>query len=138
MVIASKDAITWRHQRRPEILKLFEENVYGKAAGKPKDMTVDTKSVSGDALGGKATPKKVVVYFAGKKDGPQMEILNYLPNNAKKSVPAFLGLNFCGSQSIYTDPGITLSKQWMRSKAEFGIMFLPKNSNAPKAKTFFK
>ena len=124
-----KSAVTWRRQRRPEILKLFERYVYGKSPGRPRNMTFATKSVSGDALGGNATRKEVVVYFAGKKDGPQMEILIYLPNNAKKPVPAFLGLNFYGNQSIHTDPGITLSNQWMRSNEEYGI----KNHKATEA-----
>jgi len=30
-------------------------------------------------------------------------------------VPVFLGLNFSGNHSIHPDPGITLSKQWMRN-----------------------
>ena len=29
------DAATWRERRRPEILRLFEKHVYGKAPGRP-------------------------------------------------------------------------------------------------------
>jgi len=34
-----KDADTWRQKRRPEIFGLFEEQMYGKAPGKPEFMT---------------------------------------------------------------------------------------------------
>ena len=32
------DAKTWYNKRRPEVLHLFEENVYGRRPGAPKDM----------------------------------------------------------------------------------------------------
>ena len=54
--------------------------------------------------------------FSEKPDGPRMDLLLYLPKNAAAAtrVPAFLGLNFGGNHSIHPDPGITLSRQWMR------------------------
>jgi len=111
---AVKDAQTWREKRRPEILKLFEEYVYGKAPGKPQSMTFMTTSVNKEALSGLATRKEVTVYFTGRQQDPNMNILIYLPNKATKPVPLFVGLNFGGNQSIHSDPGITISKSWMR------------------------
>ncbi|MFH1922636.1 MAG: acetylxylan esterase [Planctomycetota bacterium] len=115
------DAATWRNRRRPEILRLFEDHVYGKAPGRPEGMTFHVKSVVTDALGGKATRKEMSVLFTPDPEGPKMEILLYLPNAAKKPVPTFLGLNFYGNHSILGDPGITLSTAWMRPNAEYGI-----------------
>ena len=109
------DAETWRTRRRPEILKLFETHVYGRSPGRPPEMTFEVTSVDRQALGGKATRKEVSVYFTGKKDGPKMDILVYLPGGAKQAVPAFVGLNFRGNHSIHPDPAITLSTRWMRS-----------------------
>src|SRR5439155_21476891 len=43
-----RDARTWIEKRRPEIVKLFEDNEYGRAPGRPADMTFD--------LGEKDTP----------------------------------------------------------------------------------
>ena len=34
------DAATWREKRRPEVLRLFEQYVYGKAPGKPDGVSV--------------------------------------------------------------------------------------------------
>src|SRR5437660_8286630 len=88
------DAKTWESKRRPEVLKLYETHVYGKAPGRPKEMTFEVRSIDKNALGGKAIRKEVVVYFSADKKGPKMEILIYLPANAKGKVPIFVGLNF--------------------------------------------
>ncbi len=122
-----EDAGTWRQKRRPEILRLFEEHMFGKAPGKPPAMTFVTTSVNKNALGGQATRKEVTVYFTGREQDrdpsreimrlgpdPNMNILIYLPNQEPKPVPLFVGLNFQGNHAIHPDPGITISKSWMR------------------------
>ena len=73
-------------------------------------MTFVITSVDKDALGGKAMRKEVTVYFTGRQKDPKMDILIYLPNEATKPVPLFLGLNFNGNHAIHADPGITLAE----------------------------
>lgn len=116
------DAKTWWKQRRPEILRLFEQHVYGKSPGKPEGMTFSATSVDKEALNGSATRKEVTVYFTGRNDGPKMYILIYLPNGKSEPVPTFVGLNFNGNHSIHKDPSITLSRQWMRNNKKFGVI----------------
>ena len=116
------DAETWRKKRRPEILNLFREHVYGRSPGKPKAMAYVTTSLEKKALSGKATRKEVLVYLTGREQDPNMTILIYLPNNRPRPVPAFLGLNFSGNHTIHSDPGITLSRQWMRDKSGSGVV----------------
>lgn len=116
------DASTWRTKRRAEILSLFETQVYGRSPGRPQNITFKVTSVDTGALAGKATRKEVTVYFTGQTNGPKMNILVYLPAKAKRPVPAFLGLNFYGNHSINSDPGITLSDQWMRPNSKMGIV----------------
>ncbi len=116
------DAETWWEKRRPEILRLFEQEVYGRAPGKPKGMHFRVKSIDKNALGGKATRKEVIVYFTSRDEDPSMEMLIYLPNNVSRPVPLFIGLNFFGNHSIHKDPGISLSTRWMRNRKEFGIV----------------
>jgi hypothetical protein len=106
------DAEVWKRKQRPEILEQFETHVYGKAPARPKNMKFEVTSVDRQALNGKAIRKEVVVYFNGKKDGPKMTILIYLPANAKKPVPIFLGLNFKGNHTIHSDPAITPAMVW--------------------------
>ena len=114
-------AAEWRKRRRPELVKLFEEHVYGRAPGRPQDMTFTVRSVDREALDGHATRKQVAIHIPGKKDGP-LELLIYLPNGVSSPVPAFLGLNFGGNHSIQNDPQILLSKQWMRDKKGTGVV----------------
>ncbi|MBI2950433.1 MAG: acetylxylan esterase [Verrucomicrobia bacterium] len=116
------DATAWKSARRPEVLKLFQTHVYGRSPARPREMSFEVTSVVKNALGGKATRKEVSVFFTGQRNGPQMSILIYQPNNAKQPVPAFLGLNFNGNHAVHPDPGITLSKQWMRPSKEAGIV----------------
>ena len=116
------DAQTWTQQRRPELIGLFETLVYGRAPGKPGRMVREVTSVDEGALGGKATRKEVSVHFTGQGDGPRMDILVYLPKNRKGSVPAFIGLNFYGNHSIHADPGITLSRRWIRGDEQLGVV----------------
>ena len=55
------DAKTWFEQRRPEILKMFEEDQYGKTPPKPADMTFDTFDKGTPAFDGKATRKQTTI-----------------------------------------------------------------------------
>ena len=116
------DAKTWRQKRRPEILELFRSQVYGRSPEAPKDLTFKVTSTDDQALDGRAIRKQVSVRIASKPDWPGMNILVYLPAEAKKPAPLFVGLNFYGNHTIQPDPGITLSKNWMRSNSEVGIV----------------
>ncbi len=116
------DAKTWTRKRRPEILRLFETEVYGRSPGRPRGLKFEVTSRDPVALGGKATRKDIRVWLTGKKDGPCMDILLYLPNGVKGRVPAFLGLNFNGNHAVSSDPGIRLSDRWMRPDREGGVV----------------
>ena len=94
-----KDAQTWRNKRRPEILELFETQVYGKTPLRPRTMRFEVGKSDPQALKGIATRKEVTVVLSKDPQGPRMNLLIYVPNAAKKPVPAFLGLNFDGNQS---------------------------------------
>ena len=115
------DAKAWQTKRRPEILELFRTHVYGRSPGRPAKMTFAVASLDRHALGGLATRKEIAVLFTGKKDGPRMDILIYQPNHARKPMPAFVGMNFGGNHAVHSDPGITLSRQWMRESPGAGI-----------------
>lgn len=115
------DAQTWREKRRPEVLRLFEEHMYGRAPGRPKDMSFEVRSTAADALGGKAVRKEVRVHFTADKQGPKMDILLYLPKEAKKPVPLFVGMNFQGNHAIHKDPGITITDAWVRNNPAAGV-----------------
>lgn len=108
-----KSAKEWTARRRPEILRLFEENVYGKTPAGPAIEFEVTKR-DAKALNGAATREEVTVWVAGRA-GPSMQVLVYLPNQVKGRAPAFVSLGFGGNQTVEADPGIALSTRWMRA-----------------------
>jgi hypothetical protein len=122
---AVRDVAAWR-KRRLELLEIFSREVYGRTpAGRPPGMHWETTSVERAALGGKAVRKEITVWFTERKDGPRMHLLVYQPAGsagAHGPWPAFLGYNYYGNQSVNADPGITLSRAWMRSNTEFKVV----------------
>ena len=48
------DARTWFEKRRPEIVRMFEENQYGRSPGRPSGMTFDVFEKGTPAFEGKA------------------------------------------------------------------------------------
>ncbi len=108
------DAKAWR-ARRQEILRLFGEHVYGfTPVTKTRIAFAETKRAE-NALNGLAIRREVTVYLTGRKDGPQMRLLLFVPKAAKQPAPVFMGLSFNGNHAVHPDPGITLSSAWMRN-----------------------
>ena len=116
------DARMWKARRRLEILHLFETQVYGKTPPKAAAMRFHVNEIEPKALNGLATRTQITVRFSSDPAGPKMDMLIYLPNKASKPVPAFLGLNFFGNQTIHSDPGIALAESWIRDNKEYGIV----------------
>ena len=118
LVLASgqrvKDAKTWTNQRRPEIVKLAETNQYGRAPGRPADMTFEVFEKAAPALDGKAIRRQVTIYFSKDKNGPKMDLLVYLPAGATKPVPLLLNISFSPNAAAVQDPGIKLGEMWGR------------------------
>ncbi len=115
-----KNVREWERVRRPEILAMFEENVYGKTPDNKLPVRMVVNKVDRNALNGKAVRKEVSLFFSDE-DKPRIDLLIYLPVAGEKPAPVFLGLNFEGNHSIHADPGITLSMRWMRHNQVRGI-----------------
>lgn len=106
----------WNSVRRPEILDLFAKHVYGIAplACEIRSETVSSKMV----FDGLATRTEVDVYFGKSEDAKSMRLLIYVPLKQSKPVPAFIGLNFGGNQTVDPDPTIELNRGWVREKRD--------------------
>lgn len=107
----------WTRNRRPEILRLFEEHVYGHSPSAPAGARSVVVEEDRRAFSGRATRRQIRVLLDGTDAGPRFEILLYVPNAAPRPVPAFLGLNFDGNHAVHPDPGIHLSTSWMAEGA---------------------
>src|ERR1044072_762033 len=122
-----RDGATWNKKRRPEILRLFEENQFGRSPGRPAAMSFEVFDKGTPALDGKAIRRQVTIYFSKEKTGPKMDLLIYLPANARKPVPLLLNLSFTANSSAVDDPGVRVGEVWGRDK---------KRGPAPKGATF--
>ena len=115
------DMQTWYEQRRPELLALFEEHVYGRTPARSIEMQSEVTSEVRGVLDGQATRKQISIHFRGAQAEATLNLLLYLPASRPDPVPLFLGLNFYGNHSIHPDPGITLSTAWMRNQEAYGV-----------------
>jgi hypothetical protein len=121
-----RDAKTWIKKRRPEIVRLFEENQFGRSPGRPEGMSFDVFDKGAPALDGKALRKQVTIYFSRDKAGPKMDLLIYLPAGASKPVPLLLNLSFTANSTAVDDPGVKQGEIWNREKKRVPA---PKGSN---------
>jgi hypothetical protein len=104
------DVTTWRDKRRPELIKLFEENVYGRnAAGRPEGMSREIISVDDNAFESSAVTKKVMIYFVGRKEGPKMGLDITVPKNPPKPVPVFLVPGWVNNEKLLLQRGYGLA-----------------------------
>ena len=94
----------WNAIRRPEILLLFEDNIYGRV---PKDFDkIEFKVLAQDrnALNGKATYKKVAIYVVRNKKIITIQVNLFIPNNVRKPVPAFITIDHRGLETMNPSP----------------------------------
>ena len=108
-VASAKDWTTWR---RAEILKLVEENQFGAMPPRPRSMTFDGFDKGTPAFGGKAIRKQVTIRFLKEHPDLQVDVLIYLPANAKGPVPLLLNISFAAYNQIIDDPGLKVGEIW--------------------------
>jgi hypothetical protein len=109
-----RDAKLWNSRRRPEILAMYETEVFGRSPAKPAKLNYEVKGLEKGVLGGKADRKIVTVHLDGMGGDPKMDLLIYLPAGAETAVPVFLGLSFAGAHTVANDAGVPLGQRWVR------------------------
>lgn len=112
----------WTGGRRPELLRLFETHVYGRAPGRPDALRFEVFEQDENALDGRAVRRQVAVFIGAGDRTVRMDLLIYRPKAVPAPVPAFLGLNFNGNHTIHPDPAIRITPSWVRSNADRGVV----------------
>ncbi|HEY4381365.1 MAG TPA: acetylxylan esterase [Acidobacteriaceae bacterium] len=97
-------------KRRAEIVKIFATQQYGIAPGRPADESFEVTDKGTPALDGKAIRKQVTIHLSKDPSWPAIHLVEYLPANAKKSVPMYFDINFGAVQAAVDDSGITAQK----------------------------
>ena len=111
----------WEQIRRPELLQLFREHMYGRVP--ETDVTINhrLKYCNMKALNGTAIQKEVELEVIGNSDTLNMTLLIFLPADRPGPVPLFLGLNFYGNQSIHSNQQISMTENWVINNQDLGI-----------------
>jgi hypothetical protein len=109
-----RTAAQWKAKRRPEILRLYQDQVHGHSPGAPKELAFTVVEEDRHALGGLAHRKQIEVRISKKADAPVLHLLVYTPAAARGRVPLFLVLHFNGNWAIVDDPGVRLHDTWDR------------------------
>ena len=104
-----KNARQWK-KRRAEIVKLFEENQYGKWPAKKPALRYDVQQDLG--FDGTAVRKQITLYFSPNNDGPRVDVLLYLPKDAVGPTPILLNLSFSQNNMVVGDPGVKPGHRW--------------------------
>ena len=117
-----ENILDWEQKRRPEILGIYKDQIYGNIP----EGTFDTSFVelieqSDSALDNTAIRKQIAIVFRKQEKELRIDVLMYLPKNVK-SPPLFIGYNFNGNHTISNDSNILLTESWVLNEPEFGIV----------------
>lgn len=91
--------LTWEKVRRPEILKLFEDNIYGQMPASYNSIKYSIINSDAAAMNGKALLKQVLIEVFNNNRSVQINLVLFVPNNKTKPVPAFLLINNRGKEN---------------------------------------
>ena len=97
----------WETLRRPELLRLFTDEMFGRAPDKPEGLHFKLLQEDPQALDGLATRREVALWL-DQAESQRIVLLLYVPNRTKQPVPAFLGINFFGNHTTTDEPGVLL------------------------------
>lgn len=97
-----KNTTAWEKKRRPEVLALFEEHVYGKTPGSFDSVRFILTNEKDDAMDGKAHLKQVQITVWNKGNSVSFPLVLFIPTQRTKPAPVFLLINNRSKRN--TDP----------------------------------
>jgi hypothetical protein len=91
-----RDARTWERQRRPEIMKLYETEIFGRVPATAPKVTWRVTATEPAAREGTVSIKRVTGNIGTAADAPVIPLTLYTPAKSKERVPVILVVNFGG------------------------------------------
>ena len=108
LVLASgvpvRDARTWMRVRRPEIITLYERDIYGRIPTKTPKVTWQVSETDPAAKDGTAIRKRVIGTIGAAMNAPRMALTIVTPSRVKTPVPLILLVNFGGGAQAAANP----------------------------------
>lgn len=103
-LVRSKKA--WEKERRPEIISLFKQNIYGQMPVTFDSIKFELTRKDTNAMDGRASLKEVTISIWNKGKTVAIPIVLFIPNNRKTPAPVFLLINNRSKKN--TDPTRTV------------------------------
>jgi hypothetical protein len=100
------NASMWLRLRRPEILEQFQREVYGRFLPRPAEVRFLPMQEPKPALEGRAIRRDIQMEITGAFQGTAMTFTLYLPSNANKPAPIFLGVHLFDTAREYPLPAV--------------------------------
>jgi len=111
-----KSAKEWMKERRPEIVRLYEQNQFGRSPEPTHKLRYEVFDKGTPAYNGAVKRKQVTVHFSKEADGPKADVLIYLPAHATKPVPVLLTPSFIANCTMVSDPAVKQGEIWDKDK----------------------
>jgi len=137
--IVVNNKTTWENVRRPEVLKLFENNIYGQMPKSFDRIKYSITNKNAAAMNGKAHLKQILIEVFKNNKSVKINLILFVPNNTKKPVPVFLLINNRGTE-IMDPTRVTKSEFWpaeMLIDNGYAIAAFQVNDLAPDDKATF-
>jgi len=115
-----KTAKSWEKKQRPRILKMFEEQMFGKT---PEGLKITgSRTLEESAVTPFKNGKRKQIEMVLNQNGRDLRIqmLMYLPINVAKA-PLFLGYNFNGNHAVCKDVDVLITDSWCENNPSAGI-----------------
>src|SRR6266481_1319487 len=85
-----RDANTWLTERRPEIIRLYETEIFGRIPATAPRVTWRVTETDSHARDGAATLRRIAGTIGSAPDAPQINVKLYTPANARRPVPVIV------------------------------------------------
>jgi hypothetical protein len=83
----------WEKERRPQILRLFEDNIYGQMPKSLDSLRFSVTEGNLPVMDGKARLKEVAIEVFKNSKSVRINLVLFVPTNMAKPVPAFVLIN---------------------------------------------
>jgi hypothetical protein len=98
------DPETWRSKRRPEILRAYQTEIYGRIPSNTPKVSWEVIDTDPAAKGNTAIMRRAVGRIGSAADAPRATMMIYTPSKAAKPVPLILIINFGGGPPVEGKP----------------------------------
>lgn len=98
-----KDARTWTKERRPELIRLYESEIFGRTPRRTPRVTWRVAETDRSARDSTAVKKRIVGTIGDAAGAPEMSVTLFTPANARGRVPVILLMNFGGGGTPVAD-----------------------------------